>query len=41
MGQGGRRELTAADIRQALRLYWAADGLLVGLVAVLAVTLPG
>jgi adenosylcobinamide-phosphate synthase len=40
MGQGGRRELTAADIRQALRLYWAADGLLVGLVAVLAVTLP-
>ena len=25
MGEGGKREATAADIRRALRLYWAAD----------------
>ena len=30
MGAGGRRELGAADIRRALRLYWIADGLLLG-----------
>ena len=44
MGQGGRRDLTAADIRRALRLYRIADGLLVGLVALLALLaliLPG
>ncbi|MFO1142144.1 MAG: adenosylcobinamide-phosphate synthase CbiB [Amaricoccus sp.] len=29
----GRRELGAADIRRALRLYWVADALLVGLLA--------
>ncbi|HET9066998.1 MAG TPA: adenosylcobinamide-phosphate synthase CbiB [Amaricoccus sp.] len=28
MGAGGRRELAAADVRAALRLYWLADGLL-------------
>lgn len=36
MGAGGRRELGAADIRRALRLYWIADGLLIGLLAALA-----
>ncbi len=30
MGAGGRRELGAADIRAALRLYRVADGLLLG-----------
>lgn len=29
MGRGGRRDLGAADIRRALRLYWVADGLLI------------
>ncbi|WP_334176328.1 adenosylcobinamide-phosphate synthase CbiB [Pseudoxanthobacter sp.] len=33
MGAGGRRELGAADIRQALRLFWLADGLMVALIA--------
>lgn len=33
MGEGGRRELGAADIRRALRLYWVADGLLAALLA--------
>ena len=37
MGAGGRRELGPADIRQALRLYRIADGVLVALLA--AVTL--
>jgi len=36
MGTGGRRELAAADIRRALTLYWIADGLLIALVAALA-----
>lgn len=36
MGEGGRRDLTSADIRRALRLYWTADALLVGLTAVAA-----
>ena len=36
MGEGGRREATSADIRRALRLYWAADLLLVALFGVLA-----
>lgn len=39
MGAGGRRDLGAADIRRALKLYWIADGLLIGLL--LAVTLIG
>lgn len=34
MGRGGRRELEAADIRRALRLYWIADALLAGLLAI-------
>lgn len=38
MGKGGRRDLTAGDIRSALTLYWAADLLLVGLVGALAAT---
>jgi adenosylcobinamide-phosphate synthase len=33
MGAGGRRELGAADIRAALRLYRVADGLLLALLA--------
>ena len=41
MGEGGRRELGAADIRAALSLYRRADALLILLVAVLALTLPG
>jgi adenosylcobinamide-phosphate synthase len=31
MGVGGRREATALDIRKALKLYWAADLILVTL----------
>ena len=38
----GRREATPSDIRRALRLYWAADLLLVVLIgAVAAVMLHG
>ncbi len=29
MGEGGRREATPADIRQALSLYWIADAILI------------
>lgn len=29
MGEGGRRDVTAADIRRALRLFWLADTLLI------------
>jgi adenosylcobinamide-phosphate synthase len=36
MGQGGRREADAGDIRRALALYRVADFLLIGLVALLA-----
>jgi adenosylcobinamide-phosphate synthase len=36
MGEGGRRELTSVDIRRALRLYWIADLLLVGLTGLIA-----
>ncbi|MGB3540680.1 MAG: adenosylcobinamide-phosphate synthase CbiB [Mesorhizobium sp.] len=35
MGEGGRREATSADIRRALKLYWAADLLLVALFGLL------
>ncbi|MHA6642332.1 adenosylcobinamide-phosphate synthase CbiB [Mesorhizobium sp. A623] len=38
MGEGGRREATSADIRRALKLYWAADLLLVALFGILALT---
>jgi adenosylcobinamide-phosphate synthase len=31
MGEGGRREANALDIRKALKLYWAADLILVAL----------
>lgn len=36
MGEGGRRDLTAADIRQALKLARIADALLIGLFGALA-----
>lgn len=36
MGEGGRREASAADIRAALRLYHVADGMLVAVFATLA-----
>lgn len=39
MGEGGRRDVTSADIRRALRLYWAADLLLIGLSGALALVL--
>lgn len=37
MGEGGRREAKAADIRRALLLYWWADGLLIGIMGAAAV----
>jgi adenosylcobinamide-phosphate synthase len=36
MGEGGRRELSARDIRRALRLYAVADALLIGLIGAVA-----
>jgi adenosylcobinamide-phosphate synthase len=36
MGEGGRRIATAADIRRALKLFWLADILLIGLLGLLA-----
>jgi adenosylcobinamide-phosphate synthase len=39
MGEGGRREATAADIRRALALYRAADTLLIALFGAIAVML--
>ncbi len=33
MNRGGRRDLSPADIRKALRLYWVADALLIALLA--------
>lgn len=39
MGEGGRREATPADIRRALVMYRVADGLLLALLAVLALML--
>lgn len=36
MGEGGRRDATAADIRRALKLYAIADGLLIALAGLLA-----
>lgn len=36
MGEGGRRNLTAADVRQALKLARVADALLIGLFGFLA-----
>ena len=39
MGDGGRRDLTASDIRQALLLARIADGLLISLFGVLALAI--
>jgi adenosylcobinamide-phosphate synthase len=39
MGEGGRREANAADIRRALKLYWTADLLLVALFGALALVI--
>jgi adenosylcobinamide-phosphate synthase len=39
MGEGGRREATASDIRRALALYRAADTLLIALFGALAIIL--
>jgi adenosylcobinamide-phosphate synthase len=39
MGEGGRREATAEDIRRALRLFRIADWLLIGLIGLLAALL--
>ncbi|MGD9914222.1 MAG: adenosylcobinamide-phosphate synthase CbiB [Rhizobiaceae bacterium] len=36
MGEGGRVILTSRDIRRALKLYWVADALLIGLIGVVA-----
>ena len=36
MGEGGRRIATAADIRRALKLFWLADLLLIGLLGLAA-----
>ncbi|MCO6049808.1 adenosylcobinamide-phosphate synthase CbiB [Mesorhizobium sp. RP14(2022)] len=36
MGEGGRREANATDIRRALRLYWTADAFGIALVAIAA-----
>jgi adenosylcobinamide-phosphate synthase len=39
MGEGGRRDATASDIRRALKLYWTADTLLIALTGVVAITM--
>ena len=39
MGEGGRREVTAADIRRALRLFWTADVLLMAGLGVVGLAL--
>jgi adenosylcobinamide-phosphate synthase len=39
MGEGGRREVTSNDIRRALKLYWAADLLLVALFGALSLVI--
>jgi adenosylcobinamide-phosphate synthase len=36
MGEGGGQEATSVDIRRALKLYWAADLLLIALFGILA-----
>jgi adenosylcobinamide-phosphate synthase len=35
----GRRDATASDIRMALSLYRRADGILIGIAAVIALTM--
>ena len=39
MGEGGRREVTAADIRRALRLFWMADVLLMAMLGLVGFAL--
>jgi len=39
MGEGGRREVTAADIRRALKLFWMADVLLMAALGAVAIAL--
>jgi adenosylcobinamide-phosphate synthase len=39
MGEGGRRDVTAADIRRALRLFWTADVLLMAGLGVVGLAL--
>ena len=39
MGEGGRREVTAADISRALRLFWMADVLLMAALGVVGLAL--
>jgi adenosylcobinamide-phosphate synthase len=41
MGEGGRCDANAADIRRALRLYWTADILLIALAGMVAVVSIG
>jgi adenosylcobinamide-phosphate synthase len=41
MGEGGRREVAAADIRRALKLFWVADVLLMALLAIVGYALIG
>lgn len=39
MGEGGRRAVTTADIRRALRLFWTADALLMAVLALVGIAL--
>lgn len=39
MGEGGRRDAKAADIRRALRLFWTADILLIALLGITGLAL--
>ncbi len=39
MGEGGRRDVTAADIRRALRLFWLGDTLLIAALGVVGFAL--
>lgn len=39
MGEGGRRDCTAADIRRALQLYRAADGVMVAVLSIVVIAL--
>lgn len=39
MGEGGRRDVTTADIRRALKLYWTADLLLMAVLALVGIAL--
>ena len=39
MGEGRRRDANASDIRKALKLYWAADFILVALFGAISLTI--